>query len=82
MNRLFAVSLSMFAFGLGCVVAHFVVPPLRAGTNPTRWEYFCMGDEPDKFNQLGVEGWELQAGIVYTSQIMDRGVWCFKRPRP
>ncbi|WP_437513026.1 hypothetical protein [Sorangium sp. So ce1099] len=37
------------AFVFGCsasyVVPRFVVPPVQAGTNPTRWENLCIGSE-------------------------------------
>ena len=57
-------------FVVGCatggVAAQLVVPPVRAGTVPTRWEYHCSGaDSADDggvtltLNKLGAEGWEL-----------------------
>jgi hypothetical protein len=57
-------------FVIGCatggVAAQLVVPPVRAGTSPTRWEYQCAeagfiadGTLTAKLNQLGAEGWEL-----------------------
>jgi hypothetical protein len=56
-------------FVVGCatggVAAQLVVPPVRAGTAPTRWEYQCAAvDYPDAdigatLNKLGAEGWEL-----------------------
>jgi hypothetical protein len=56
-------------FIVGCatggVAAQLVVPPVRAGTAPTRWEYWCtmVGAEGGRvtptLNQLGAEGWEL-----------------------
>lgn len=60
-------------FVVGCatggVAAQLVVPPVRAGTAPTRWEYHCTtvgaggGRVTPTLNQLGAEGWEL-AGMV------------------
>jgi hypothetical protein len=56
-------------FVIGCatggVAAQLVVPPVRAGTSPTRWEYKCVFvkaetvDLDATLNKLGAEGWEL-----------------------
>lgn len=56
-------------FVVGCatggVAAQLVVPPVRAGTSPTRWEYQCVNADPhvedvtDTLNKLGAQGWEL-----------------------
>lgn len=46
----------LFAFVLGCAAAQLVVPRVRAGTNPTRWEYACTPDVRE-FKKLGAEGW-------------------------
>ena len=54
-------------FIVGCatggIAAQFVVPPVRAGTSPTRWEYQCarVGDDAatSTLNKLGAQGWEL-----------------------
>lgn len=56
-------------FVIGCatggVAAQFVVPPVRAGTSPTRWEYQCVTAESkddgttSAANKLGAQGWEL-----------------------
>jgi hypothetical protein len=56
-------------FVVGCatggVAAQLVVPPVRAGTSPTRWEYQCVDagfrvdDVNGTLNKLGAEGWEL-----------------------
>jgi hypothetical protein len=56
--------------GTGCatggVAAQLVVPPVRASTSPTRWEYHCAGAKTSDdggvtstLNKLGAEGWEL-----------------------
>lgn len=71
------------AFLVGCVVREVVVPPVRAGTNPTRWEYECTTGreiterQTDLFNVYGSRGWEL-VGAGNWNHI----VWCFKRPAP
>jgi hypothetical protein len=57
----------VFIFGCatGGIAAQLVVPPVRAGTAPTRWEYQCaIADSEDNgvvsaLNKLGAEGWEL-----------------------
>ncbi|HEX3475357.1 MAG TPA: hypothetical protein VHT91_10075 [Kofleriaceae bacterium] len=55
----------MFIVGCatGGVAAQLVVPPVRAGTAPTRWEYQCpVVDKAvvtSTVNRLGAEGWEL-----------------------
>jgi hypothetical protein len=56
-------------FIVGCatggVAAQLVVPPARAGSTPTRWEYQCAFEDADAarvtttLNKLGAEGWEL-----------------------
>jgi hypothetical protein len=41
-NTIVTVSLVLVAFVFGCVTESLVVPPVRAGTNPTRWKYKCI----------------------------------------
>jgi hypothetical protein len=54
---------------MGGAAAQLVVPPVRAGSSPTRWEYQCALAEADAagvtsaLNKLGAEGWEL-VGLV------------------
>jgi hypothetical protein len=77
-------------FLIGCAVggaaSQLVVPPVRAGTNPTRWEYFVLQD-PEKIlsqsNQLGAKGWEMvgMTGIRHATD-QTEWVWFFKRPLP
>ena len=48
----------------GSVAGRLVVPSVRAGTSPTRWEYQCATvpeneDDTTALNKLGAEGWEL-----------------------
>jgi hypothetical protein len=82
-------------FLIGCAVggisSQFVAPPVRAGTNPTRWEYYCLEHRDkaiERMDKLGAEGWELTTG---TTAIFPQAVdptnpdnyyymWCFKRP--
>jgi hypothetical protein len=53
----------------GGVAAQLVIPPVRAGTSPMRWEYQCAYEDADAaratttLNKLGAEGWEL-VGVV------------------
>jgi hypothetical protein len=80
------------AFIVGCVtsqvVAPLLVPAVRAGTNPTRWEYLCTEFHALNYlqsvaNKVGAEGWELTtAGGPGTGNTPLNLVWCFKRPRP
>ena len=72
-------------FFLGCAAERLmVVPPARAGTSPTRWEYACKTgyeneDVAAMANKFGPEGWEL-AGVGPAHG--PGSVWCFKRPLP
>jgi len=57
-------------FVIGCAVggisSQLVVPPVRAGTNPTRWEYYCIeGMEKlvERSDKLGAQGWEMTAAL-------------------
>jgi hypothetical protein len=89
------------AFIVGCVtsqvVAPLLVPPVRAGTNPARWEYLCAEVHDAKAlqtwaNGAGAQGWELAAsagagwgygsGSTLTSAKEVNLIWCFKRQRP
>jgi len=79
MNKITVSALLVAAFALGCATATLVVPPVRAGTSPTRWEYHCIArahleDLQEDSSKLGVQGWEMAAG--------DGNHWCFKRPLP
>jgi hypothetical protein len=80
-HTIITVSLALVAFVFGCVTEALVVPPVRAGTNPTRWEYKCIHKSADEIetaaNKLGTEGWEIAAvGGTETRS------WCFKRALP
>lgn len=81
-------------FILGCatggVASQLVIPPARAGTPPTRWEYLCGIDRADydqlvdvkTFNRAGAEGWELAAMVSpRPGGTMSQGKihYCFKR---
>jgi hypothetical protein len=55
-NTATTISLALVAFVFGCVTEALVVSPVRAGTNPTRWEYKCLVNEFEaemQANQLG-----------------------------
>jgi hypothetical protein len=72
-------------FLAGCLASHvasFVVPPVRAGTSPQRWEYTCIETRREyvaAMNSFGQQGWELTTGIAPT---YGDATWCFKRPLP
>lgn len=55
---------------VGCVVGsvgtQLVVPPAKAATSPTRWEYYFTSlevgrdrENTQKLNKIGAQGWEL-----------------------
>jgi hypothetical protein len=80
-------------FVVGCatggVAAQLVVPPVRAGTSPTRWEYQCaVADSEDNavvptLNKLGAEGWELVNTAPHgTSGYVRSYLLCAKRALP
>ena len=85
-------------FVIGCatggVAAQLVVPPVRAGTSPTRWEYQCVtvgieGGMTSGLSRLGAEGWELVSvapaheGREFGGGFeVDAYVACTKRPLP
>ncbi len=80
-NFLLGLSFSL-VFVAGCVAAQFIVPPVRAGTTPQKWEYICLGGGPGEqvneelmktFNDSGAQGWEMFASWNAN---------CFKRPLP
>ena len=84
-------------FILGCatggVASQIVIPPVRADTAPTRWEYYCLrveggGGVTSTLNKMGAEGWEL-AGVApahqssaYGSTAVDMYMFCAKRALP
>ena len=75
----------------GSVAAQLVVPPVRAGTSPTSWEYRCVTVESDKIelepvnsalNKLGAQGWQLVSIAVpsyRTNRDADAFTLCTKR---
>lgn len=83
-------------FVVGCatggVAAQLVVPPVRAGTSPTRWEYQCVDadfhveDVTSTLNKLGAQGWELVGmgarGGFYSGTGGVSGFMCAKRALP
>ena len=87
-------------FVIGCatggVAAQLVVPPVRAGTSPTRWEYQCasvdaeQGEEATSpLNKLGAAGWELVSivpaavsGAAFRGNVVYKYTLCAKRALP
>jgi hypothetical protein len=52
-----------------------VVPPIREGTNPTKWEYFRKRyPTPETMQAMGQQGWELTATT--------EALYLFKRELP
>jgi len=84
----------MFIIGCatGGIASQLVVPPAQAGTNPTRWDYYCakgQGDVGDVLKKAGAEGWELVSTVAshYDHQFdddlqADTYRYCFKRAIP
>jgi hypothetical protein len=82
-NTIATISLALVAFVFGCVTEALVVPPVRANTTATRWEFKCIHDhfDPEEdgvANRLGAQGWEL----VGANGGNNVPYWCFKRPLP
>jgi hypothetical protein len=82
----------MFVVGCatGGVAAQLVVPPIRAGTTPTRWEYQCAKVWAERgmtsgLNKLGAAGWELVSVVPATmpgGSSVDEYMLCAKRALP
>jgi hypothetical protein len=79
-NLILGLSLSV-AFIVGCLVRPLVIPPVKARTNPPKWEYFCVDTstfvdkkELASFNKAGAAGRDPIGG--------SDGNWCFKRRLP
>lgn len=70
---------------IGATASRLVVPPVRAGTNPPKWEYKCFSENRSahiawKANRLGAVGFEMVAGAGLSHNQDPR--WCFKRRLP
>ena len=85
MKKLSVSGLVLAAFLVGCaaamVAAPLVVPPVRAGTSPAKWEYNCVESKGSELtataNKFGAEGWDMvNHATVSTSW---RSI-CFRRP--
>jgi hypothetical protein len=85
-SRVSAVAVAFVAFVLGCVAESLVgvrfASPVRAGTQPSRWEYECFDSHNpiEKANVVGASGWELVLAMRGGGPDGDR--WCFKRALP
>ena len=85
-NLVLGLSLAV-ALLVGCIIggvgSQLIVPPVKAGTNPPKWEYKCVdangaGDIEKKANRLGRAGFELVASVGGPSYFTT----CFKRRLP
>lgn len=83
MNKYGVGALLFIAFLIGCaatvVTQSLIVPPIRANTNPTKWEYNCFmiqssqqEPEPEILNEFGAQGWDLVTN--------SGNRFCLKRP--
>ena len=84
-NLVLGLSLAV-ALLAGCIIgaaaSRLVVPPVRAATNPPKWEYKCFDESKaakieSKANRLGQVGIEL-AGALSSGPGRYQS-WCFKR---
>ena len=101
MRRMWIASVLMFGIGIGCVAAtvaqNFVVPPVRAGANPTRWEVRCVGKDTPPIDNQYVNNAHKEGGWNHFLMKMGSEGWepfevihenfamngvCFKRPLP
>jgi hypothetical protein len=92
--------LTSLVFVIGCaaggVASQVVIPPARAGTSPTRWEYLCTNVKqsvPEALAESGSKGWEMVsafpshyeqgtgAGLLNDLKADAYG-FCFKRALP
>ena len=61
-QRGFVAIIFVIGCATGSIASQIVVPPVRAGTNPTRWEYLCAktgGPLSTAMTEMGAQGWEL-----------------------
>jgi len=89
MKRINLGLLFLVVFMAGCMammaVQPLIVPPVRANTNPAKWEYLCVQLSPAwkdsamaKFNEMGSQGWKLST-TYRNSNIVSH---CFERQLP
>jgi hypothetical protein len=83
-------------FVIGCatggVASQVVIPPARAGTNPTRWEHICVKTNTklsEMMTEMGAQGWELVSAFpTYLDHKFDNSLeaqafmFCSKRALP
>ncbi len=76
----------LLAFIIGCgaatVAPQFVAPPVQAGLEVQKWDYFCFETRSNqiskKSKEAGRKGWEMaELSIVGSYNNM---IACFKRP--
>jgi hypothetical protein len=82
-------------FVIGCatggVASQVIIPPVRAGTTPTRWEHLCLEADPGsltaQLNKMGAEGWELASMAPHHRTVggttdLDTFIFCSKHALP
>jgi hypothetical protein len=91
-----SVALVLLGMVAGCAAAavapRIMVPPVRAGTSPTRWEHTCttssiwvMEDQQKvsaELTRFGREGWELVTSVNEHRGTNSWTSFCFKRALP
>ena len=99
MNKTILTMSLLITFLLGCVTTqiamqserNFIVPPVKAGTNPQRWEYKCFHEHQSnaatievKSNRLGLKGWDMVSIGGAGGGMLDghHVSICFKRALP
>ena len=89
-RHLLLTSIFILGCATGGVASQLVVPPARAGTTPTRWEYYCVqgaGLHIPSLTAIGAEGWDMTSAFAsHYSHETDQDLhaaaytFCFKRP--
>jgi len=91
-HRGFIAIVFVIGCATGSVASQLVVPKARAGTTPTRWEYYCgrveAGGLTTALKTAGAEGWELvnvvpaRQGTAFATIEVADFTFCAKRALP
>jgi hypothetical protein len=91
-HRGFIAVIFLIGCATGGVASQLVVPPARAGTASTHWEYVCgrvaSGSLSANLNKAGADGWELVSVVPasqdtqFGSTSIDDYTFCAKRGLP